>query len=191
MRLSASTTYRLPDDRNIGPSTAKGTRSPGRSRHALIFEFDVLDEFGKRKIITIREPVEIASVGSPMTLECLAPSLTPSAFPFNETSAFSYQNISTYPHTAPTQYRKKNYSHADPKNVFLAFVDSALNSSYRGRTRALCRLKSMKLRISKDQNIVRAWIECKEGKRSGDWILVGNYSPLMARGQVKFHVALA
>lgn len=61
-RVSASTTHRLPDDRNIGPSTTKGTRSPGRSSHALIFEFDVLDGDGKRKIITIREPVEIASV---------------------------------------------------------------------------------------------------------------------------------
>lgn len=63
-RVSASTTYRLPDDRNIGPSTIKGTRSPGRSSHALIFEFDVLDGDGKRKIITIREPVQIASVSA-------------------------------------------------------------------------------------------------------------------------------
>lgn len=67
-RLSASTTYRLPDDRNIGPSTAKGTKSPGRSSHALIFEFDVLDENGKRKIITIREPVEIASVSALLSM---------------------------------------------------------------------------------------------------------------------------
>lgn len=61
-RLSASTAYRLADDRKIGPSTGKGTKSPARASYALVFEFDVLDENGKRKIITIREPVEIASV---------------------------------------------------------------------------------------------------------------------------------
>lgn len=61
-RMSASIAYRLPDDRNIGASTLKGTTSPAKSKHALLFEFEVLDGSGKRKIIKIREPVEIASV---------------------------------------------------------------------------------------------------------------------------------
>lgn len=72
LRLSASTTYRLPDDRNIGTSTLKGTKAPAFHKYALLFEFDVLDGDGKRKIITIKEPVEIASVSSLPPFFCFA-----------------------------------------------------------------------------------------------------------------------
>lgn len=60
--LSASTSARLPNDRTIGPSSIKHVRTPLTIAHHLLVEFDVLDETGHRKIITVREPVDIASV---------------------------------------------------------------------------------------------------------------------------------
>lgn len=60
--LSASTSARLPNDRTIGPSSIKHVRTPLTIAHHLLVEFDVLDEAGHRKIITVREPVDIASV---------------------------------------------------------------------------------------------------------------------------------
>ncbi|KAK9896978.1 hypothetical protein P389DRAFT_168692 [Cystobasidium minutum MCA 4210] len=59
--LSASTSARLPNDRIIGPSSVKHVRTPLAITHHLLVEFDIVDETGHRKIITIREPVDIAS----------------------------------------------------------------------------------------------------------------------------------
>lgn len=60
--LSASKTARLPNDRIIGPSSIKGVRSPLSIAHHIVVEFDVIDEGGQRKLITLRESVKIASV---------------------------------------------------------------------------------------------------------------------------------
>jgi hypothetical protein len=88
VKLSGATTYRLPDDRNIGPSTPKGVRSPAKSNHALVFEFHVLAEGAHQKIITIREKVEIASVSS-LTLFTRSYS---GLINHHDISAISYQN---------------------------------------------------------------------------------------------------
>lgn len=60
--LSTSTSARLPNDRIIGPSSIKHVRTPLAIIHHLLVEFDVIDENGHRKVVTIREPVQIASV---------------------------------------------------------------------------------------------------------------------------------
>lgn len=60
--LSASASGRLPNDRIIGPTTLKHTRTPLKAFHHLIFEFEVLDETKHKKKITVKHPVQIASV---------------------------------------------------------------------------------------------------------------------------------
>lgn len=60
--VSASTYARLPNDRTIVPTSLKHTRSPVRSSHYLTFEFDVRDDTATTKRVTIKHPVQIASV---------------------------------------------------------------------------------------------------------------------------------
>lgn len=60
--IAVSSTFRMGDDRFLGPTTLKHTITPSAARHEIIFEIDVLDASKKRKMINIAAPVTVASV---------------------------------------------------------------------------------------------------------------------------------
>lgn len=60
--IAVSSTFRMGDDRFLGPSTLKHTVTPSTARHEIVLEIEVLDADKKRKMINIAAPVTVASV---------------------------------------------------------------------------------------------------------------------------------
>lgn len=62
--FTSSVSVRLPSHSGLAASTLKHARSPVQHSHIMVFEFHLFEREGERKVVSIKQPVTIASVSA-------------------------------------------------------------------------------------------------------------------------------